>query len=888
MAFGLFWMLGAAFLMVRLVIAHARLLTIKRSAEPILHPVIDSAITAMYSRGLRRRVVFAESAAVTVPMLAGVVHPVVLMPKGLSKEMTDNELEAIAVHEMAHLLRRDDVTKLLQKVLEAVFFFHPAIRFIGRELELLREIACDDWVVAHTRNAPAYARCLTRLVRLTSWSGASLAPGALLSRKQIFARFDRLLNRRIMVDTGFSRRSFALLVTVVVGTVLTAASFAPALTLPGEPITLTEKQMESERTDAARGSSWAHEPPPPFPPTYSYTYTYTAPECNSSSPHATVSVNRDRRTVDHTTDVTATPYSNRGRNRVRTELQFLEQSQAETARAAEQIARRQARERSVQQAQIAEECRLHAHAQAEERAQLARVAASAPRVHSRDGSWFSDLFDGSRYVNVSSNDNELSATWSTDDRKIKIRAYGEIEFTDDERGIASLGDDGYLLIKERHRGDRRELEAEADGDGSINYRYWVDGRKQPFDDEARDWLADVIPTVLRNTGLGAEARVKRLYEKDRVEAIVREISLMESDYVRSLYVRHLADQQDLSSDEVLQVFDVIDTELDSDFERANALGALSSSVRQHPERLEEYVRAIQGIDSDFEMRRALQYLQLDKQLPDEVVLAVLRAAEDMDSDFERTELLLEIAPHCLDATELGEAYLRAADGIDSDFELRRTLCAVAISGELAPESLRRLIEFSTSLESDYEKAQFLLSIARRSGLTDDIFREMILAATTLDSDFEKRRTLSALPLKELESADVYTAVIRAIDDVGSDFEKAELMLQLATTATVDNERTRQYVRATDDIESDFEKGRVLATLIDRTELSDQQVLDILETTIGIHSDFEKAQLLSRLVGRAAQSESLEDPFLDAVESIHSSSERDRLYSRYMRTKRASR
>src|SRR5260370_42459401 len=64
---------------------------------------------------------------------------------------------------MAHLRRWDDWSNLTQKIVKAIFFFHPAVWWIERCLALEREMACDDLVVAHTANPGAYAASLVSL-----------------------------------------------------------------------------------------------------------------------------------------------------------------------------------------------------------------------------------------------------------------------------------------------------------------------------------------------------------------------------------------------------------------------------------------------------------------------------------------------------------------------------------------------------------------------------------------------------------------------------------------------------------------------------------------------------------------------------------------------------
>ena len=67
------------------------------------------------------------------------------------QELSTLELNAILLHELAHLRRRDDWTNLIQKIVGALLFFHPAVWWIEKKLALEREMACDDLVLATRR-----------------------------------------------------------------------------------------------------------------------------------------------------------------------------------------------------------------------------------------------------------------------------------------------------------------------------------------------------------------------------------------------------------------------------------------------------------------------------------------------------------------------------------------------------------------------------------------------------------------------------------------------------------------------------------------------------------------------------------------------------------------
>jgi beta-lactamase regulating signal transducer with metallopeptidase domain len=77
------------------------------------------------------------------------------------------------LHELAHLRRYDDWTNLAQKLVKALFFFHPAVWWIEKQVSLEREMACDDAVLAETASPRAYAECLAHLAEKTASSAKS-------------------------------------------------------------------------------------------------------------------------------------------------------------------------------------------------------------------------------------------------------------------------------------------------------------------------------------------------------------------------------------------------------------------------------------------------------------------------------------------------------------------------------------------------------------------------------------------------------------------------------------------------------------------------------------------------------------------------------------------
>ncbi|KPJ72274.1 MAG: hypothetical protein AMS14_08080, partial [Planctomycetes bacterium DG_20] len=96
-------------------------------------------------------------------MTVGTLHPVVLLPTGFAADVSDDELAAVAVHELAHVRRQDAAVLGLLSLVRAVLYFQPLVWLACRQAARLAEAACDDAVLEATGEPVSYAKMLARL-----------------------------------------------------------------------------------------------------------------------------------------------------------------------------------------------------------------------------------------------------------------------------------------------------------------------------------------------------------------------------------------------------------------------------------------------------------------------------------------------------------------------------------------------------------------------------------------------------------------------------------------------------------------------------------------------------------------------------------------------------
>jgi TonB family protein len=161
------WLAGVLLVMGRSWYQWQRLVRVARRWST-QHAELERAALALAERfGLFRRIRVLVSDRIDTPTLIGWLKPVVLLPAAVALGFPRQQVELILAHELGHLRRYDHLVNLAQVLLETLFFYHPVVHWIGREVRHEREICCDALVLHVTRGDPRqYARTLAALEEL--------------------------------------------------------------------------------------------------------------------------------------------------------------------------------------------------------------------------------------------------------------------------------------------------------------------------------------------------------------------------------------------------------------------------------------------------------------------------------------------------------------------------------------------------------------------------------------------------------------------------------------------------------------------------------------------------------------------------------------------------
>jgi bla regulator protein blaR1 len=130
---------------------------------------------------LKKKIQILESAIVKMPIVIGHLKPIILMPLGLAASIPPDQVEAIIMHEMAHIKRNDYFINLLKSLIEVFYFYHPGIWWISSIIETEREHCCDDIAITICGSEKSLQKALLNLQHY-SQNALTLAPALLNSR----------------------------------------------------------------------------------------------------------------------------------------------------------------------------------------------------------------------------------------------------------------------------------------------------------------------------------------------------------------------------------------------------------------------------------------------------------------------------------------------------------------------------------------------------------------------------------------------------------------------------------------------------------------------------------------------------------------------------------
>ncbi|MGB0864064.1 MAG: M56 family metallopeptidase [Saprospiraceae bacterium] len=189
------WLLGVVVLLVRMLGSWWYLKTLRTKGLTVFENKYLEQFKALQKQlNINSTIQFYLSSLVSEPITFGFLKPIVLVPIGLINQLSEQEVEAILLHELAHVKRHDFLINILQNCIEITLFYHPVIWWISNQVRHIREECCDDMAISIQKNTTIYAETLVQIQQYSYslTSKINLAMAATGKKGQLTKRVHRL------------------------------------------------------------------------------------------------------------------------------------------------------------------------------------------------------------------------------------------------------------------------------------------------------------------------------------------------------------------------------------------------------------------------------------------------------------------------------------------------------------------------------------------------------------------------------------------------------------------------------------------------------------------------------------------------------------------------
>ncbi|HEY3429751.1 MAG TPA: hypothetical protein VGK39_03675 [Cyclobacteriaceae bacterium] len=470
-------------------------------------------------------------------------------------------------------------------------------------------------------------------------------------------------------------------------------------------------------------------------------------------------------------------------------------------------------------------------------------------------------FSVSRNTNIESDKGTIKWKSSSGFNSFNVEYRGKIEIENDDKDIAAMSDGAYLEISKTVFGSTRSVVIESIGGGKFKKQYYEGRTMVNWEPYGREWLAEILPEVVRTTTLCAESRVKRFFKQGGTSAVLSEIGKIESDYVKSAYADLLM-KQPVQAKDYAPIINKVAEGMDSDhylteflkdnttkfMQDKEATTALFSATRKMDsdhyktvviksalkgqiaslENVKIILQAASMMESDHYITEVLTSLLKQDNLNDAIISEMINTTKSIESDHYRTVVLTQALDKEGLSTASFQRVIESAKGIESDHYVTQVIKHL-MDNKLSDDLLTLLLDMVTSVESDHYRTEVLQSLLRRQDLTEAQFDKLIQAASTMDSDHYKSTVLqSALSKKPTLSDGQFNKVIESCGMMESDHYKT-VVLQGVYSETLTETKVLAIINASKEIDSDHYVTEVLSEVAPKVKTGSSQLKEAYRT-----------------------------------------------------------
>jgi bla regulator protein BlaR1 len=199
------WLCGIAVVVLAWYVRWRRISAIMRKAMPLRDGREVESLRRLEGRtGMSSQIEMLVSRTSLEPGVFGIVRPILVWPHGISERLENEHLEAILAHELCHVRRRDNLSAAIHMVVEAIFWFHPMVWWLGAWLLEERERACDEQVLEMGSDRQVYAESILKICEFCVGLPLDFVSG--VTGADLKKRIVNIMSRNAVRNLDFSRK----------------------------------------------------------------------------------------------------------------------------------------------------------------------------------------------------------------------------------------------------------------------------------------------------------------------------------------------------------------------------------------------------------------------------------------------------------------------------------------------------------------------------------------------------------------------------------------------------------------------------------------------------------------------------------------------------------
>jgi hypothetical protein len=407
-------------------------------------------------------------------------------------------------------------------------------------------------------------------------------------------------------------------------------------------------------------------------------------------------------------------------------------------------------------------------------------------------------------------------------KSFDVEYRGEIEVNATDTDITSIAPGGYFEVSKTTFGSKRSIVIEPSA-GKLVKEYYEGRSKVAWEPEGRKWLEEILPDLVRSTGIAAKSRINRYFKEGGVNAVMNEISRLESSYVQSIYGKLLFQKPGLTDNDLISAISQLSRDISSSYYLSQLLEDTSDKFLSKENTREAYFDAVAKIDSDYYKSQVLRKAFTGTSPSDAVMSKIMYATSEIGSDYYQSEVLSELlsmrnlSPNALDQI------IKATGSIGSDYYQSQVLSKAMKKDELSAEAFNSLMENVSEIGSDYYMSQ-VFSDMLDSRMEEKTLTNMIkLLNRNMDSDYYLSSVLSKMMREQKIEANTMAALSEAIADMSSSTYAAEIIKDASRADRIEKNTLIALLQAAGEIDSDYYLSEALTSLADHVRASDDEV-----------------------------------------------------------------